>query len=91
MLSFFIVLLIHIIDMFFIIFLSLVSIPLWLHIYDGYKQNDIKRGIVHIISFFILIVIFKILIKKYGIWLAISIPPLFFVFIFLIFVKNKYN
>jgi len=76
-------------DVFIVSILSISSIPIWLLIYDGYKQNNMKKGIFHVILFIVLFLLLSVLINKFGIWLAVSIPPLFLVFIFIIFVKNK--
>ena len=68
---------------------GIVSIPLWLHLIDAYKQNNFKRGVIHIIGFVFFVILGSVLISYYGIWFAVSIPLIFLLFLIILVIKNK--
>jgi small neutral amino acid transporter SnatA (MarC family) len=59
----------------------LSSIPIWLLIYDGRKQKNIKKSILYLVGFFGFIIIGNIALNTFGIWLAMAVPFLLVLFL----------
>ena len=60
-------------------FLELLSsIPIWLMLFDGHKQNNLKKGVFYVIGFFVFLIGGIFLINTFGICLAMFTPLLFF-------------
>jgi len=63
-----------------LIFSIIGIIPLFLHLIDAHKQNNLKRGIIHIFGFIVVFILFTFMIRWFKIWFAVSIPILFVLF-----------
>lgn len=61
--------------------LSYVSLLYYL--VDGYYEKNIKKGILFIVSFLVLMGITSFLIKKFDVYIAVIFPLLFIVFLLL--------
>lgn len=65
------------------------STTIFIYIYDGYKQNNLKKGILYVLAFFGLFAIFKILLDYFGIWLAMASPLLLVLFLVVSYFARK--
>lgn len=69
--------------MIFYILLILSYVPLLYYLVDGYYEKNIKKGILFIVSFLVLMGITSFLIKKFDVYIAVIFPLLFIVFLLL--------
>ena len=56
------------------------SLTVFLYLYDGYKQKNIKKGVFYVFGFFIFSSILYLAISYLGIWFAIATPFLLALF-----------
>ena len=57
------------------------SLTVFLYLYDGYKQKNIKKGVFYVFGFFIFSSILYLAISYLGIWFAIATPFLLALFL----------
>ncbi len=68
--------------------LSMLSfVPLLFYLVDGYYEKNIKKGVLFIVSFLLLMAFTSFCVKKMSIYLAVLFPILFI--IFLLFSRQK--
>lgn len=67
----------------FYILLMLSYVSLLYYLVDGYYEKNIKKGILFIVSFLVLMGITSFLIKKFDVYIAVIFPLLFIVFLLL--------
>jgi len=60
--------------------LLLALIPLFFYAVDGYYQNNVLKGFKYIGGFIVLITVWIILLKMFGLYFALS-TPVFIIFI----------
>lgn len=73
----------------FYILLTLSYVPLLFYLVDGYYDKNIKKGILFIVSFLILMGVTSFLIKKIDVYIAVIFPLLFVMFLLFIRPKQK--
>lgn len=73
----------------FYILLTLSYVPLLFYLVDGYYDKNIKKGILFIVSFLILMGVTSFLIKKFDVYIAVIFPLLFVMFLLFIRPKQK--
>ena len=61
-----------------LIFLIIPISPLVGYLIDGYKQKNIRKGIIYILGFFGFVIIGTILLNLFGLYFAFSVPFLLF-------------
>jgi len=71
----------------FYILLTFSYVPLLFYLVDGYYEKNIKKGILFIVSFLILMACTSFCIHRMGVYIAILFPLLFVVF--LLFLRPK--
>ena len=70
-------------------YLLLLSIlPLIGYLIDGYRQKNIKKGIIHILLFFGIVVISRIFLELFGLAFAMGLPVLLLLLV-LLFGRKK--
>lgn len=62
----------------FLIFLIIPISPLAGYLIDGYKQKNIRKGILYILGFFGFLTAGTILVNLFGLYFAFSVPILLF-------------
>jgi hypothetical protein len=75
-----------------IILLGLLgTLTVFIYIYDGYRQNNIKKGVYYVLGFFVFITLSIVLINTFRLWFAFVIPMLFLIFIVVKWLNGKSN